>query len=84
VELTIGRIAELLTATGPYGLVAILGWAFWSMNEKKDQQLQSLGRRVFSMAQEQTQALLRVESALVSLESAIARLATTVRTGDEK
>lgn len=27
--------AEFLKATGPYGLVAVLGWAFWRVNEKE-------------------------------------------------
>lgn len=29
-------IAAWLQATGPYGIVAILGWAFWKINERKD------------------------------------------------
>ena len=32
----LGTFAEVLQATGPYGLVCVLGWAFWKVNEKKD------------------------------------------------
>ena len=36
---TFTSVATWLQATGPYGLVAVLGWAFWRVNEKKDAQL---------------------------------------------
>ena len=39
-------IAEVLKATGPYGLVAVLGWAFWRMNSRKDQELKSLHEKI--------------------------------------
>ena len=35
-------IAAWLQATGPYGIVAILGWAFWKINERKDAALREL------------------------------------------
>jgi len=35
-------IAEFLKATGPYGIVAILGWAFWRVSEKKDKEVKDL------------------------------------------
>lgn len=31
---TFTSVATWLQATGPYGLVAVLGWAFWRVNEK--------------------------------------------------
>lgn len=63
--------AEFLKATGPYGLVAILGWAFWRVNEKKDRELKNLHSTVVKMAEGQTAALTKVESALVALKEAI-------------
>ena len=39
---TFTSVATWLQATGPYGLVAVLGWAFWRVNEKKDAQLREL------------------------------------------
>ena len=64
-------VAEFLKATGPYGLVAILGWAFWRVSEKKDEQMKALFDRVSTLAEEQTSALVKVESALSSLRDAI-------------
>ncbi len=68
-------IAEVLKATGPYGLVAVLGWAFWRINEKKDRELKSLSQKVVAMAEAQTAAITKVESALVALKDAITDLA---------
>ena len=64
-------IAEVLKATGPYGLVAILGWAFWRVNEKKDRDMKDLHAAVVKMAEAQTAAIVKVESALVALKEAI-------------
>ena len=63
--------AEFLKATGPYGLVAILGWAFWRVNEKKDRDMKDLHATVVKMAEGQTSAITKVESALVALKEAI-------------
>lgn len=67
-------IAEILQATGPYGLVAILGWAFWRVNEKKDNELKALHERMVTMAEQQTAAVTKVEAALVALKEAIEEL----------
>lgn len=67
-------IADFLKATGPYGLVALLGWAFWRLSERKDRQLQSLHERLVSMAEAQTAAITKVEAALVALKEAIVEL----------
>jgi hypothetical protein len=60
-------IASFLKATGPYGLVSVLAWAFWRINEKKDRELKALHERMMSMAEEQTVAVTKVEAALVAL-----------------
>jgi hypothetical protein len=64
-------IAEVLKVTGPYGLVAVLGWAFWRVNEKKDRDMKDLHATVVKMAEAQTAAIVKVESALVALKEAI-------------
>jgi len=64
-------IASFLKATGPYGLVSVLAWAFWRINEKKDRELKALHERMMSMAEEQTVAVTKVEAALVALKEAI-------------
>jgi hypothetical protein len=63
--------AEFLKATGPYGLVAVLGWAFWRVNEKKDRELKDLHATVVKMAEGKAAAITKVEAALVALEEAI-------------
>jgi hypothetical protein len=64
-------IAAWLSASGPYGLVAILGWAFWKVNERKDAALRELYERVAEMGRTQTEAVVKVEAALVALRQAI-------------
>ena len=71
---SISTIAEILTATGPYGLVALLAWAFWRVNEKKDRQLRALYDQVVALSEAQTAAITKVEAALVALKEAIADL----------
>jgi len=68
---TISTFASILTATGPYGLVTVLAWAFWRVNEKKDKELKALHERMLTMAEEQTVAVTKVEAALVALKEAI-------------
>ena len=63
--------AALLSATGPYGLVAVLGWAFWRVNEKKDRELKALCERLGDLSEAQTAAVVKVEAALVALKEAI-------------
>ena len=64
-------IATWLQATGPYGIVAILGWAFWKVNQQKDAALRELYERVAEMGKAQTEAIVKVEAALVALKDAI-------------
>ena len=70
-------IAEVLKATGPYGLVAILGWAFWRMSSRKDQELKALHEKIVTLAEVQTAAVTKVEAALVALKEAIQDLRRT-------
>ena len=56
-------------------IVAILGWAFWRINEKKDRELKSLSQKVVDLAEAQTAAILKMESALVALKNTIEDLA---------
>jgi len=67
----LSSIAQMLQATGPYGLVAVLGWAFWRVNEKKDRELKALHEKIVQLAEAQTVAIVKVEAALVALRDAI-------------
>ena len=53
------------------GLVAVLGWAFWRVNEKKDRELKALHEKIVQLAEAQTVAIVKVEAALVALRDAI-------------
>lgn len=50
---------------------AILGWAFWKINERKYAVLRELFERVAEMGRAQTEAMVKVEAALVALKEAI-------------
>lgn len=52
-------------------MVAILGWAFWRVNEKKDRELKALHEKIVELAEAQTTAIVKVEAALVALRDAI-------------
>ena len=67
-------VTAWLQATGPYGLVAVLGWAFWRVNEKKDRELKALHEKIVVLAEAQTAAVIKVEAALVALRDAIDEL----------
>jgi hypothetical protein len=64
-------IAEWLQATGPYGILVVLGWAFWVVNERKDAALRELCDRVAEISRAQTTAIVKFEAALVALKAAI-------------
>ena len=69
---SISAIAEVLNASGPFGIVAILGWAYWRLNEKKDRELKTIYERMVVLSEQQTAAITKVEAALVALKEAIA------------
>ncbi len=71
----LAAIATVLEATTPYGIVAVLGWAYFKLAEKKDCEIKKLNQRVVALAEKQTAALIKVEAALVALRSAIEGLA---------
>lgn len=60
-------------------MVAVLGWAFWRINEKKDAALRELCEKVTEMAKTQTEAVTKVEAALRALKLAIEDLSTKNR-----
>ena len=64
-------IVDLIAQNGSYGLVAILGWAFWHLSRRKDAELKELYNRMMELSENQTAAIIKVESALVALKDAI-------------
>ncbi len=69
----ISFFSDILNTSGPYGLVAILCWVIWRVNEKKDKDLRVLTQKVITMAEAQTAAIVKIETAIVSLKVTIQR-----------
>lgn len=67
-------VASWLQATGPYGLVAVLGWALWRINEEKGRELKALHEKIVVLAETQIAAVIKVEAAPVALRDAIDEL----------
>lgn len=63
----IGDIANILLATGPWGIVAVLGWAFW----RKEIEIRDLYEQIVKLSTEQIGAINRMENALSSLKESI-------------
>ena len=68
---SLAAIAGVLEATTPYGILCVLAFAYYRLGEKKDCEIKKLNQRVVELTERQTAALVKVESALVALRSAI-------------
>ncbi len=68
-------VAEWLAATAPWGFVALLSWGFWKINQQKDKQLVDMHEQLIAIADKQVTAIVKMESALQALKSAIEGLA---------
>lgn len=71
VDTAVVSLAAFLRASGPYGLVAPLALAFWRVIERKDQEVRALYEKVEQLATRQTEAIAKMEAALVALKEAI-------------
>ena len=70
----LNTLASWLEASGPYGLVAGLAWAFWKMSDRKDAAIRELYEQVAELSRVQTAAITKMEAALVALKEAITEL----------
>ncbi len=70
----IGTVGSLLTASGPYGLVAILGWWIFRITERKDRDLKLVYEKFIELSEQQVAGMARVEAALTLLREAISEL----------
>jgi hypothetical protein len=70
---SLSTVAQVLSATGPYGFVAVLSWALWRVLDRKDRQLRTVYDRLVQLSEVQAGALAKVEAALVALRQAIER-----------
>ena len=55
-------------------MVAVLGWAFWRMNERRDAAIRELYEPVAELSRVQTAAITKMEAVLVALKEAITEL----------
>jgi hypothetical protein len=68
---TIGSIAEWLKTTGPWGIVAAMGWAYWSSTKTKDREIRALYGQISEMTGLQTQAIIGVRDSINDLREMI-------------
>ena len=81
-ELT--AIASWLKTTGSWGLVAVLGWSLWKLSDKKDASLRELYQEVVQLSRAQTEAVTKVEAALIALKDAIEAIQPKARRARKK
>jgi hypothetical protein len=80
----LATIASWLKATGPWGLVAALGYSLWKLSDKKDASLRELYQEVVQLSRAQTEAVIKVEAALIALKDAIAAIQPKARRASKK
>ena len=79
-------IAEWLQATSPYGMLSLILWAFWRVLQrrdaettrvlnKKDAELKELYQAVAAQSARQTEAMFKVEAALIGVKAAFEKMA---------
>lgn len=80
----LATIASWLKATGPWGLVAALGYSLCKLSDKKDVSLRELYHEVVQLSHAQTEAVLKVETALIALKDAIEAIEPRARRARKK
>ena len=70
----IAPIADVLSASSPYGVLVFLSWFLFRLQDKKDKEIRDLYQKVVELSEAQTAAITKVESALNALRDAIDRL----------
>lgn len=76
-DLTVVKsLTDILTASGPWGLVAVLGWSFWRLSSRKEVEIKVLYDRFLELSQAQIESSLKVETALRDLKDFLSRLLT--------
>jgi hypothetical protein len=71
---TFQSVASFLSSTGQWGLLAVLGIAFWRLSERKDKDMQALYEKLIELSESQTSAITKMEGALTALKDALVAL----------
>jgi hypothetical protein len=91
----VSLMAEWLQATSPYGMLSLILWAFWRVLQKrdaeatrilnkKDSELQSLYKAAAEQSARQTEAMFKVEAALIAVQYALEKFAAPAPTARAK
>lgn len=68
------EMSKWLEASGPWGIIVCLGFGFWTLLKRKDDQLADLNKQFAEMSNKNTMALQRVEGAIDRLTGMIGEL----------
>ena len=68
---SIPSVIRFLEASGPYGLVLVLAWTIWFLNEKKERALRQIYDKVIDLSEKQTAAITKMEAALTALKDTL-------------
>lgn len=69
--MTLLELTNLLQSSGPWGMVALFGWAFWRVQTRKDSEVKSLYERIGDLCEKQIGATMRMEQAVKDLTAAL-------------
>ena len=75
--MTLLEVTNMLQASGPWGLVAVLGWAFWRVQNRKDNEVKGLYERIGELCEKQISATIRMESSIKELTASILSMPRT-------
>ena len=64
-------VIRCLEAGSPFGAVALMSWLLLNIIEKRDRALRDLYQNVVEMSQRQSEAICKMEAALVSLRDTL-------------
>lgn len=69
--MTLVEITSILTSSGPWGMVALVGWAFWRTQGRKELEIRRLYERIADLCDRQTAATIKMETSISSLTAEI-------------
>lgn len=65
------NLIETIISSGPWGLVAVLGWAFWRVIGRRELETKLFYERFIDLSEKQIASSLRLEVALQNVEKCI-------------
>lgn len=65
------NLIQTIIQSGPWGLVAVLGWAFWRVIGRREAETKLFYERFIDLSEKQIASSLRMEVALTNVEKCI-------------